>query len=240
MGVDVLDLPPLAGDWRGQVGLEVDSRWRGRGKLLVSGYDARAVELLVRWRLLQVGQVDGLLGVRGRGRRVLGRLHRMGLADRVTVAGVTGYTVSGYVARQLGVTVRSWSPLRALRVLAGNRLGEVLVRAAGGQWQVEPDAVLAGLWAAGGETYGVYVYRYWPGAEREAALVLGAVPGRMLVVAPRRADAEQLARAGYARAPEQVRWTWDMAIVAGRAVQFWRQQGEGLAEAERIALGGGG
>lgn len=233
---DLLDLPPLAGDWRGQVGLEIESRWRGHGAVLVSGYDSRAVEVLAGWRLLQRTQIGVLAGIGNRSRAVVDRLFRLGLVDRITVAGVIGYALSGYTLSRLRMTAAPWTGLRALRLLAGNRLGEVLVRAAGGQWIVEPDAVLAALWTVGGETYSVYAYRYWPGAEREAALVLGAVPGRIVMLVPRRADAEQLVRGCVVRDPDRVRWTWDGAIQPGVGVQFWRQVGEGLEEAETIRI----
>lgn len=230
---DTLDLPPLAGDWRGRVGLEVESRWRGPGSVVLSGYDSEALAVLARWRLLRRAQLDALANLGGRA-RVVDRLFRLGLVDRVTVAGVGAYGLSGYAAGKLGVTRGQWTAIQGLKLLAANRLGEVLVRALGGEWVTEPDAGRAAEWQATGEVYSIYVYRYWPGCEGEALAVIRSVQGRMLVLAPRQDDAVQLA--GLGGDGGQVRWTWDSAIEPGRRVQFWRWAGSGLAAAEQIAI----
>lgn len=234
-GEQAVMVPPLAGDWRGQVGFRVESRWRGYGAVVSGQAEARVLECLARWRLLTRGQVFGLAGL-GQNQEVLERLFRVGVLDRVEVMGVHAYTLSGYALKKMGLEWARWTALRALKVLAANRVGEVLVRALGGEWSVEPDRGRAALWEAGGQSYSVYVYRYWPGADGEILALLHAARGLTLVVVPAELDAHRLAGAVPGRA--DMRWTWDGAVEAGRRVRFWAWNGRGLVPAEEIFVAG--
>lgn len=239
MPEDVLDLPALAGDWRGRVGLEVESRGRGRGVVAPGQRDGAVLQTLATWLLLRRAQIEALAGLGARS-RVVDRLFRLGLIDRVTVAGVGAYGLSRYAADRMRAAPGRWTALRALKVLAANKLGEVLVRSLGGAWRLEPDAGRTAEWTVAGEPYSVYVYRYWPRCEEEALSVLRAVPGRLLVLVPRRDDVRMLAEALGPAAGAQVRWTWDGAIEPGARVQFWRWVDGDCRPAEQVGRANSG
>lgn len=232
---DLLGVPVLAGDWRGKVGLEIESRWRGQGLVMVSRFDGEAVNALAKWRLLTRAQLTALAGLHNR-ERVIERVFRLGLVDRVTVAGLTSYGLSPYTARRLHLPVVSWTPIRALKLLAANQVGQVLLTCLGGRWEPEPDAGRTATWVSGGEQYSVYAYRYWPDCEGEALAVLQSVRERLLVVTPRRDDTMQLAE--LARPDSRIRWTWDAEIQPGRLVRFWEWRDSDLVAAETVSAVG--
>ncbi len=235
MNDQLLDVPPLAGDLLGNCHLSIDSRWRGFGAVIVSPHDSRVLEVLAGWRLLLKSQIVTMASL-GQRQQVLDRVFRLGLVDRVTVAGRTAYTLSRYTTKQLGQKHVTWTPLLALRTLAANRIGEILTARSGGTWTLEPDAARTAVWDVAGVRYTVFCYRYWPGCEAEALAVLPTIRHRLMVLVPRQQDAVQLAGAVATGEARSIRWTWDGALRPGQSVQFWAWNGASLVEAEEFAI----